>query len=277
MSNLKKFAINIISRLIWTIAPGMATTIIAKAFFTSRSNHINANQQELLDKAEPFQVSALDKTVQCWKWGSGPSVLLVHGWGARGIILAPLIPPLMDSGFSVVTYDSLAHGESEGEITHFFEFIETVNSVSRHIGNADFVIAHSMGAAAAMNLEGAANKNIKFVFIAPLYDVYGAIYSFAISLGLYLPLYDKIIKNIEKKFGKTLHDVSPVAFANRFTAPVLIFHDEHDKTVSIKQGERLAESLADARLVKTSGLGHNQILESRDLMEITLEFFGNVE
>lgn len=258
----------------WIIAPGMTMTIIGKAFFTSRNMRTDKSHERLLHQAERFEVVVLGKTAQGWKWGSGPSVLLVHGWGARGIKLAPLINPLTQSGYSVFTYDSIAHGESEGDTTNFFEIIESVNAVFDHIGGADFVIGHSMGAAAAVNLRSINNKNMKLVLIAPLFDLQGMIYAAGKASGLHFPLYKKIIGKIEKKFGKTLQDVSPMTIAKNITAPVLIFHDEDDMTVPVEHGELFAGELANARLVKTSGLGHNQILESRALMEKTLKFFA---
>lgn len=271
---IRNFAISFISRLMWLIAPGMATAIIGKAFFTSRNMRTDKNHENLLRQAERFEVMALGKTVQGWRWGSGPSVLLAHGWGVRGIKLAPLIIPLTRSGYCVITYDSIGHGESEGNTTNFFEIIESVNAVFDHIGGADFVIGHSMGAAAAVNLRSINNKNIKFVLIAPLYDLQKMIFTFGKASGLYFPLYKKIVSKIEKKFGKTLHDVSPMTIAKNITAPVLIFHDEDDMTVPVEHGELLAEELKNARLVKTSGLGHNRILESKTLIKRTLKFFA---
>ncbi len=271
-NKIRKPVISIVSRLMWFVAPSMTAKIIKKAFFSSRNMRVDDSHQTLLAKAERFEVMALGKTIQCWKWGSGPSVLLVHGWGMRGIKLAPLINPLVESGYSVIAYDSLAHGESEGDTTNFFELVESVSAVFDHIGEADFVIAHSMGAAAAVNLRSKNGKKMKFVLIAPIYDLHRVIYAFGEASGLHMPVYENIIHDVENNFGKTLNDVSPMTIAGDIKAPVLIFHDEDDMTVPVKHGEALAEKLEDARLVKTSGLGHNRILKSKELVERVIEF-----
>lgn len=188
--------------------------------------------------------------------------------------MAPLITPLTQSGYSVYTYDSLAHGDSEGDTTNFFEIVESMNAVFDHIGGADFLIGHSMGAAAAVNLRSINGKNVKLVLIAPLYDLQGMIYAHGKASGLHFPLYKKIIGKIEKKFGKTLHEVSPMTIAKNITIPALIFHDEDDMVVPVEQGELFAGELKNSRLVKTSGLGHNRILESKALFDKSLKFFS---
>lgn len=258
----------------WLIAPDMTMKFIGRAFFSSRNMRVDQRHENLLRQAERFEVTVLGKTVRGWKWGSGPSVLLAHGWGVRGIKLAPLINPLTQSGYSVITYDSLAHGESDGDTTNFFEIVESVNAVFDHIGGADFVIGHSMGAAAAINLRNINDKKVKLVLIAPLFDLHGMIYAVGKASGLHFPLYKKIIGNIEKRFGKTLQDVSPMTIAKSITAPALIFHDEDDLTVPVNHGELFAEALINAQLVKTSGLGHNKILECKEVMETTLKFLA---
>jgi len=272
--NARKLVISIVSRLMWFVAPSITAKIIKGAFFTSRNMRVDDSHRILLAQAERFEVTVLGKTAQGWKWGSGPSVLLVHGWGVRGIKLAPLIKPLVGSGYSVIAYDSIAHGESEGRNTNFFELVESANAVFNHFGEIDFVIAHSMGAAAAINLRSKSAKEIKFVLIAPIYDLNKMVYAFGEASGLHMPVYKNIIRDVESQFGKTLNDVSPMTIAGDITAPVLIFHDEDDMTVPVEHGEKLTQKLGDARLIKTSGLGHNQILKSKELIEKVIEFFA---
>ena len=49
-----------------------------------------------------------------YEWGTGPAVLLVHGWGARATHFGKLVPALVASGRRVVAFDAPAHGRSSG-------------------------------------------------------------------------------------------------------------------------------------------------------------------
>ena len=40
-----------------------------------------------------------------YSWGSGPTVLLVHGWEGRGSQLSAFAPALVKAGFRVVAVD----------------------------------------------------------------------------------------------------------------------------------------------------------------------------
>ena len=64
-----------------------------------------------------------------YDWGSGPTVLLVHGWGARGTHLGKLVPPLVAAGYRVVAFDAPGHGQSSGRSATLPQFAST-NSLS---------------------------------------------------------------------------------------------------------------------------------------------------
>lgn len=271
---VKKRLINFISRFSWSIAPEYTIKAVHKLFFTPRAVDLAKENEELIKRATRLSIPTLGKTVRGWKWGEGPVILLAHGWGSTGLIFAPLIARLVEAGAQVVAYDSLANGESDGETTNFFEFIESINSVAQYCGPVEGVVAHSMGAAAAMNLARGRADNLKMVFIAAPFYLHEIIYGFGDEIGLYMPLYDNIIKNLEEKFGKTLHDICPPAVAPGVASPVLIVHDKDDKQVPIAQAELLAKNLPNARLIKTSGLGHSRILKSREMIDETILFLG---
>ncbi|MEO1084501.1 MAG: alpha/beta fold hydrolase, partial [Acidobacteriota bacterium] len=65
-----------------------------------------------------------------WRWGSvGPAVLLIHGWGGRGLQLGAFAEPLAEAGFRVLAVDLPAHGESSGKSTSLPEAAEAITAV----------------------------------------------------------------------------------------------------------------------------------------------------
>ncbi|MEZ4682380.1 MAG: alpha/beta fold hydrolase [Caldilineaceae bacterium] len=66
-----------------------------------------------------------------YSWGSGPTVLLVHGWAGRGSQLAPLVAPLVNAGYRVVAFDAPAHGDSPGDRTNLLEVSNLIRTLSQ--------------------------------------------------------------------------------------------------------------------------------------------------
>ena len=60
--------------------------------------------------------------VPLYSWGSGETVMLMHGWGGCASQLYSFVLPLLDSGYRVLSCDLPAHGQTPGEQTSAFEF-----------------------------------------------------------------------------------------------------------------------------------------------------------
>ena len=81
------------------------------------------------------------------EWGSGLTVLLVHGWNANWSHFGKLIPVLLNQGYRVVAYDAPAHGESSGNQTNIVEMSSALLAVKKDIGEVHAVVGHSLGGA----------------------------------------------------------------------------------------------------------------------------------
>ncbi|MEE8483118.1 MAG: alpha/beta fold hydrolase [Nitrospinota bacterium] len=268
----RRWLVRNVSRAMWAVAPSVTIKAAHRLFFSPASYPVNDEQKGLLETAETFEVKVRDKTVKGWIWGKGPIVLLVHGWGGRGIQLSGFIGSLVESGYSVVAYDNPAHGESGGSTTNFFEFVETINEVSSHLGGIHAVVAHSMGAGSAMNLGGNIAADIKFVLVAPIYDIRAEIGAMVEEIGLHTDIFETMIENVEEKFGYRLADVSPSSLATSMSARALIIHDSNDRVTSLSNSRALEKKWINATLAPTSGLGHNRILRDGSVIKRSIEF-----
>src|SRR5262245_31528201 len=50
-----------------------------------------------------------------WRWGTGPAVLLIHGFEGNRTQFGAVIEALIGRGYSAVALDVPAHGESDGD------------------------------------------------------------------------------------------------------------------------------------------------------------------
>ena len=109
----------------------------------------------------PWQASLRERAAQdalpfgrgqlaLYGWGSGPTVLLVHGWGARGTHLGKMVPPLVAAGYRVVAFDAPGHGHSSGRSATLPQFASAIAAVAAHVGEIHTLVAHSFGVAMAL-------------------------------------------------------------------------------------------------------------------------------
>ena len=92
---------------------------------------------------ETFSFSGLSIAVQIW--GSGPTVLLVHGWGSRGSRMAGIASALAQAGFRALAFDGPAHGDSEGWGTSGIQMAALTQALAEEYGPFAGAVTHSFG------------------------------------------------------------------------------------------------------------------------------------
>ncbi len=105
----------------------------------------------MLDQATLLSIPFDTVNINAFYWGTGPTVMLVHGWGGYGLQLGEFVPPLIDSGYRVLAFDAPAHGSTEGLQTNGLELAQAIASVANYYTNTfsqaiEGIIAHSLGA-----------------------------------------------------------------------------------------------------------------------------------
>ncbi|MFG6455207.1 alpha/beta hydrolase [Roseateles sp. BYS96W] len=85
-----------------------------------------------------------------WTLGTGPRVLLVHGWNSRGAHLLDIAQALVEAGFSATLFDLPAHGDSGGQAASVVHAARALRAMAADCGPVHGVVGHSMGSAAAL-------------------------------------------------------------------------------------------------------------------------------
>jgi pimeloyl-ACP methyl ester carboxylesterase len=256
------------------LAPGIALRFFIYLFFTPFKYKAPEKEIAAANTAEKFSVNVNGKKIQCYSWGKGPVVLLVHGFAGRGTQLRKFIEPLNRAGFRAVAVDGPGHGASEGKKTGLEEFKQAFFAIAEKTGTVSAIIAHSFGGAASL---------------------------YAISLGLPVKILvniasptigDEVIKNylrvlnasqkmgegfkeyILKRTGKTFDEFTALAFIKKVPENfnLLLVHDEDDREVSIRHPKALLDQFPKAVFYQTSGLGHNRILKDDEVIKHIVTF-----
>jgi pimeloyl-ACP methyl ester carboxylesterase len=212
-----------------------------------------------------FDVQAGVLTLAAWEWGpaNAPAVLLVHGWNGRGRQLAAIARAIARRGYRAVTFDQPGHGASGGTLVSIPRMAQAIAAVNGAIGGADAVVAHSLGAVAATYALSRGLGARRAVFIAPPVSPARWFDTFSRIVGLPEESKPQLRKNVEARAGVAAADLDPLRLAPGLDAELVIVHDEDDREVPLAAGAALADAWPGARLVVTSGLGHNRLLADR--------------
>src|SRR5450755_1794906 len=125
------------------------------------------------------------RSLAAWRWGFGPTVMLVHGWEGRGTQLGAFVHPLVEAGLSVVAFDAPGHGDSPDRQLYLTDLTDCIADVAAQTGPLHAIIAHSFGAAAVLLAHARAGLDVpRTIFIAPNAIVDDAVAKFSRYLGL---------------------------------------------------------------------------------------------
>jgi len=241
------------------IAPSLAAFAGARLFLTPPRRRASRGEREALAAGDAFVVRAGRERLRAWRFGAGPPVLLVHGWGGRGGQMAAFIPPLVAAGCSVVAFDAPAHGASTGRLASGLDFAAAVSAIAARIG-ARAAIGHSIGAA---GLGWALADGLRLdtaVMLGPPRGAGASFRQFCDALVLPAAVRDEVRGRIRRRTGITPEDFDLPRRVPSAPVPLLVVHDRHDRVIPWEDGEAIARAWPGAALVSTERLGHRGIL-----------------
>jgi pimeloyl-ACP methyl ester carboxylesterase len=211
--------------------------------------------------------------VAAWRFGHGPAVLLVHGWEGRGSQLGAFIEPLVTAGFSVVTFDAPAHGDSPGHRLYLTDHADALADIAAAAGPFHATIAHSFGAAALLLAHARHGLDIaRNITIAPNVIIEDAVSRFTKLVGLDDTERAGFQGVLTASSGTSLASLELPRLVGTRDAAMLVVHDREDREVPVRHGDRLAAAWPNAKLVLTEGLGHRRILRDDEVIASAIAF-----
>lgn len=213
-------------------------------------------------------------------WGDGPAVYLVHGWAGNRGQFAEFVQPLVARGFKVIAFDMPSHGDSApGALgprsTTLVECTEALAGVAAQHGPPHAIVAHSAGAVAAVGALCDGLSAERVVLLAPMASAGSYLGQFATTLGFGQRTMDRLVPRIERRVNAPLRhfDIPELARAVAMP-PALVIHDRYDRSTSVTDGAAVAAAWPGARLKVTTGLGHNRLLGSPEVVGDAVEFIA---
>jgi pimeloyl-ACP methyl ester carboxylesterase len=226
----------------------------------------------------PFEGQSLSG----YTWGSGPVVLLAHGWNSRASHLAPLARTLAKAGFRVVAYDQPAHGRSlkngRPNRSSMPEFARAAAAVAGILGPLHALVGHSLGAAASalaaggsVVVPGGKVATERLVLISSPAGTTSILDSFCRNNHVE-DRRDELVRGIETGYGLPIQAYAVDPSLRSYAGRVLIIHDQEDAEVPIADARILAAACPSAQLLVTHGAGHGEILGNRTMFKAVRDF-----
>ncbi len=160
--------INTLARISTTLSPYLAARWLEHLFLSPSRWTTPPREVAWISTAQRSSV-CFDETrkLPLFTWGSGPTVLLVHGWSGRGSQMGAFAEPLVKLGFRVVTFDAPGHGIADGRLSGLSEIAIAIERVASRVGPLHAIVAHSVGTAAATIALSRGLSVERLVYIAP--------------------------------------------------------------------------------------------------------------
>ena len=256
------------------VSPSLAHRYFIRLFFTPLHYGVPDKEKKAESFAEKFTLEVSGKRIQCYRWGKGIPVLLVHGWGGRCTQFRRFIKPLTAAGYQVIGFDGPAHGHSSGMHTSVEEFEETIKALCKNVGEPAAIIAHSFGGSAVLFAAMNGLKVNKLINIASPTIGDEIIHTYLRAINGSMATKDFFKNYMLKEYGKSFDEFTALHFIQHLPTAInlLLVHDQTDKEVSLAHAEALVKSYPAARLIKTKGLGHTRILKDNDVIRQCLTF-----
>ena len=249
---------------------------IYRAFFTPNKYEVKSTDEAIIARGKNYRIPFEGGELAVTAWGeSGPTVLLMHGWGGARAQMTGFVEPLLAAGYRVVAYDQPAHGEADGNMTNVLEIAPTMELVMQREGKFDVVIAHSFGT--LITSYALVKRNFpspsKLVYLGSFNRLLDSLPRFQVLANLPDELIHGLREMISEKFGRdVLEAIINENLVQHIHIPALMFHDRADNVTPVEDSRAIANAWSEAQYIETNGLGHRGALQSEDVYQQIVQF-----
>lgn len=257
-----------LTKLAYAVAPDRAGRFMREKGFAVKPYPLSAAQRTLQQQAHSFDLELNHNKIKVFEWGSGPVVLLVHGWAGRALQLDALINALLNDGYKVAAFDQKGHGESSSRFSSYPEMVLSTNLVTAHYGESlHGVVAHSIGANSMLKVSENFAHTLRIAAFSPVGDFMVMLEKMRMRIGIDEKLFMHVIRQIEIENNLRVSDLNKLDYNKIARHQVLLVHDRLDRINKVSVSQSIHQSLPGSSLMQTEMLGHSRILGNQQVVE----------
>lgn len=260
----------------------MNNEILVEQFSTPPEYEETDFDRKAFAKATILDIEFENRILKAYSIGTGPNVLMVHGWGSRASHLALIARYIANNGFRVIVFDGPAHGKSKKmnckDMSNMFEFGKAISCVAKSIGDIYAVIGHSLGAMASAFTMSGTGELSEYKFFAKKLILISSPISVSRVFENYsrnrdeLNLLPELALSLENAYNFKAGEYELLVALQYLTSKVMVIHDEQDKEVPVCEALSLKNKYEEIFLKLTNGYGHQRILVNREMLNSIKEF-----
>ncbi|HET9906309.1 MAG TPA: alpha/beta hydrolase [Anaerolineales bacterium] len=247
-----------------------------QAFFSPSKYELKSGDEGILARGHTYRLPFEGGELAVTSWGdSGPTALLMHGWGGSRAQMTGFVDPLLSAGYRVVAYDQPAHGDSDGKMTNMLKIAPTMDLIVKQEGKFDVVVAHSFGTLITSYALTKLNfpPPSRLVYFGAFNRLMDSFPRFQVIAGLPDEIMDGFRSMLFENFGQdVLEAIVHEALAPQINIPALMFHDIADNVTPVEDSRAIAQAWKGVRYIETEGLGHRGALQSPEIHEQVIRF-----
>lgn len=221
-------------------------------------------------EGERVELSTTEGRAIAWRYGAGPAVYLLHGWGGRAFQLSNFVAPLLAAGRTAVLIDAPGHGDAGKGKSSVLAFAQAVRAATEKLGPATGMIAHSLGSMSVIIAMAEGLRVDRVAFLAPGSSLEAASQRFQNIVGLRPKTMQVLKQQLEARFEKRWDNYDLARL--QLKVPLWVVHDQQDAEVPIAETHDLVRHWAGAQLEVTQGLGHYRVLRNPDVVSRAVKF-----
>ena len=251
-----------------------------RLFLHTYRHPVRAPDAALLAKANQERLQVGAQTVAVYDWaGTGPTALIVHGWGSSAARFTLLAEALRVRGWRVIAFDAPGHGASTGRSSSLPQFMAALDAVVERYGAPQALIGHSLGALAiaCRHRDGAptwASALRGAVLISMPSGAEFLLTRFIDVLGLSRATETALRARFQERFDATPPQFASMPGVGRIGAPVLLVHDRGDDIAPYEHSLALHEQVPATHLLTTEGQGHSKLTRDAATIARIVEFLA---
>jgi pimeloyl-ACP methyl ester carboxylesterase len=238
-------------------------------FLTPRPSVATARDDELLGRGANLELAC---GLVATSWGTGPTVLLAHGWESRRTHWGAFLTPLLEAGFRPVAVDAPAHGGSPGTRANVLQYGKALAAVGRELGPLAGVVGHSFGAGASVIALHRGLQAERAVFISGPSSIVAVIERWGRRHGLPERDIPAFVRLVETEVGEGVEFMDVTQIVPLLATPALVVHDRNDKEIPHEEGLAVAAAWPGATMLVTERFGHRRIMLAGEVVQAVVDF-----
>lgn len=265
-------AVRLYIKVLTKISKKRGTKLVTKLFLTPQRKNLRPDQLDYYKSGQRDFIKFNGKDVFVFTKGEGPRIMLAHGWGSNSYIFRYLIDELVETGYSVVTVDYPAHGQSNGNQTTLPETSELVKLMSDTYGPFKAMIGYSFGGPTTLRSMELGAKTENLVLLSAPTKIDSIFNPFFDLLDISSQLQELFIQALVTQTGIDRKRISPEDMDFDRSIRTLIIHDRTDEIISVSDATDFDQDLENSKLILTENLGHRGVPRNEATIHQIVDF-----